>query len=264
MLLVVFGPIVLVAANVEGSVEGLTALNAWLLALFATTLSASCTLMYLEIDAAGEERTREREGRSASLDLHGKMGSGRVSSYEDSGLRFGSTSGFTLQVDVGTTTVSALCVSDPNEIANWLHREVTVRYDTTDPSNAVLLSDAPGVLSSATEGSASESLNPDERLVRQQVLLDELAESGTSARAVVISYEPLGISFNEGLMVVLGVTVLPDGESTFTGTLDAALSHERLANYQVGQSIWVRYDPNDPSRVAIDFEKQGGTTTTLS
>ncbi len=263
-LLVIFVPLVLIAAKLDEP-SGLSfAADAWMMAFIATALSASCTLFYGDLDADWSVREQERTDLSSSLELHGQTRSGHVVSYKDSGMRFGGTCGFTLEIDVGGTTVSAMCESHENEIANWLDREVEVHYDTSNPANAVLLSTSPGSLvGNGTVPRAKDEPTAKERLARQQALLDELADTGTGAKAVVTNYDSTNILLNEdGLLAVLEVTVLPEEGSTFTSTFDAALSYAGLSKYQIGQMIWVRFDPLDTSRVSIDFEKQRGIVST--
>lgn len=104
----------------------------------------------------------------------------------------------------------------------------------------------------------------------QQTLQDRLAEVGLVGRATIRELTETKVEINEeGLMVVLAVTVAPTptpGERTPAEPFDAefvcAVAYSRLDNYRPGKQIWVRYDAENPTIVALDWKQQGGTTST--
>lgn len=137
--------------------------------------------------------------------------------------------------------------------------KASLRYDPQDPSNYEMRL---GYEESPLADSA-------ELIRRQQALQDRLNEVGLVGRATVKELSQTKIDINdEGTMIHLKVMVVPHDKvagapaAPFEAEFDAAVAYSRLKNYQVGQEIWVRYDPQSPATVALDLARQGGTTST--
>ena len=106
----------------------------------------------------------------------------------------------------------------------------------------------------------------DDLLLGQQRLLDQLNETGLVGNAAIRSCAELPIDIQGvGTMVLLHAEIQPwspearvPGES-FEADFLVAIAKARIARYQPGKNIWVRYDPDDHSRVSIDFAREDGT-----
>jgi len=164
--------------------------------------------------------------------------------------------GHTRQIAV-TQVVDMLDLSRAQAGAN-----VTVRYDPARPDHAVIAFDAAPDEAAARPPTDLE-VNAGELLMAQQELQDELEKTGASAAAVVQEIKPLPVDLNNGagVLVLLKAAVKPDDAVAFTAEFPAALARERLPKYQPGERIWVRYDREHPSRVALDWVKQHGTVS---
>lgn len=79
----------------------------------------------------------------------------------------------------------------------------------------------------------------------------ELLEKGTPAPATIVSLAQTGTYLNNHPQVAITLSVaMPDGELR-TVTVRKFLSIVQIAQLQIGRVIEVRYDPADPSKVAI-------------
>jgi hypothetical protein len=80
---------------------------------------------------------------------------------------------------------------------------------------------------------------------RKKILMN-----GVQARAVITRIEDTNVTVNGNPRVKLTLQVQPVGDVAFETTKKMTVS--RLAIPTIGSSMWVRYDPQDRSRVEID------------
>jgi hypothetical protein len=81
----------------------------------------------------------------------------------------------------------------------------------------------------------------------------DILANGIQARAVITEIHDTGVSINNNPRVKLTLQVQPDGELPFEAMKKMTAS--RLSIPDIGTTIWVRYDPNDKSKVEIDQAK---------
>jgi hypothetical protein len=81
----------------------------------------------------------------------------------------------------------------------------------------------------------------------------EIFSYGTSSRAYVTKYIWLGIYVNgQNPAVELEVQVMPSDRPAFTATVYGVIMETSVPKYQVGEEIFVKYDPNNTSKVTIE------------
>ena len=89
-------------------------------------------------------------------------------------------------------------------------------------------------------------------ILRQNEQNVSLAGYGTESKAIVTKYTWLGIYVNgENPYVEIEVEVLPSGGTPFKGKTQAGIKDTSVQKYQPGAEIYVKYDPNDTSKVVI-------------
>jgi hypothetical protein len=82
---------------------------------------------------------------------------------------------------------------------------------------------------------------------------DAIRSTGRSARAIVKSYQWLGVNVNgNNPYAELKVEVLPDDAPAFAGTVKGVVHEQSIGKFQPGQEIYVKYDPYDVTKVTID------------
>lgn len=82
----------------------------------------------------------------------------------------------------------------------------------------------------------------------------DLQTAGVSARAEILETWETGIKVNDEPVIGLKVRVTPAGGVPYEATIQRVLiSQLEIPQFQPGAVIPVRYDPKDPSRVAIDL-----------
>ena len=135
---------------------------------------------------------------------------------------------------------------------------VPVKIDPKDEKNVVIdFSDAPQQ-SNMQQRSASSFNTPQADAVKDDLMKlqkegDMLRITGRSARAIIKKYTWLGIYVNgNNPYSEMELEVLPDDGPSFQCTTKGAISEQSVAKYQPGQEIFVKYDPIDKTKVALD------------
>lgn len=80
-----------------------------------------------------------------------------------------------------------------------------------------------------------------------------LQATGTAAQATILEIWDTGITVNEDPVIGMAVQVYPDtGESWQAKIEKSLISRLDVPRFQPGEIIPVRYDPQNPARVALD------------
>ena len=82
---------------------------------------------------------------------------------------------------------------------------------------------------------------------------ERIKTSGIYCKAVVISFANLNVFVNKSnQMVGIEVRAIPDNKPAFTATVKAVIKEKSIPSIQAGEEIFVRFDLNDKTRVAIE------------
>jgi hypothetical protein len=80
---------------------------------------------------------------------------------------------------------------------------------------------------------------------------NKLLASGVPAQARVLQLADTGVRLNDNPQVKLVLEVHPMGQPAYQVETTSFISMIKLAQVQPGQTVNVRYDPADPSKVAL-------------
>lgn len=81
----------------------------------------------------------------------------------------------------------------------------------------------------------------------------KLMSYGESARAIVTKYTWMGIYVNgNNPAVTLELEVLPESRSSFKATAKGVIMETSVPKFQPGEEIFVKYDPDDISKVTVE------------
>ena len=84
----------------------------------------------------------------------------------------------------------------------------------------------------------------------------QLQKIGIPAKATILKLWDTGITINNDPVIGLEVEVAPEGRSPYVATIKRSLiSRLDVPQFQPRSVIPVRFDPNNPERVAIDVYK---------
>ncbi|MBC7230669.1 MAG: hypothetical protein H5T74_09810 [Actinobacteria bacterium] len=92
-----------------------------------------------------------------------------------------------------------------------------------------------------------------EFLTEQDKRGQEIRATGKPAKAKILNAMSLGINVNgNNPAMTFLLEVQPEGEPPFRGQATGVIAEASVPKYQVGKEIFVKYDPGDKSRVALD------------
>ncbi len=93
----------------------------------------------------------------------------------------------------------------------------------------------------------------DASLLRLDELNEQIIATGQPAQASVLLYQPMGVLVNgNNPFVTLNLEVRPADRDPFMAQAQGFIAEQSVPRYQPGSIIYVRYDPNNITRVAID------------
>ena len=79
----------------------------------------------------------------------------------------------------------------------------------------------------------------------------KVLESGVEAPATIIGIVDTGNRYNDNPEVLIQLNVNPEGVDSFDAEQNTVMSPVDLVKYKPGQAVRVKYDPEDPSIVAV-------------
>ena len=135
----------------------------------------------------------------------------------------------------------------------------TVRYDPNDTSKVAI--ESLGGSSSGSYGDSTQNGGYSQQqvqaiqdeLMRQDQLNQQILSYGTPAKAVILSYQDMNIKVNgNNPAVTLTIEVKPDGAPSFNATVKGVIKDTSVPKYQPGHEVYVKYDPNDLTKVSMD------------
>jgi len=89
------------------------------------------------------------------------------------------------------------------------------------------------------------------RLLRNSSQNRKLLQTGETATAVILELRDTGTTVNDNPQVELVLDVLPTNRSSFRATARTLISRLQTSQVQPGMQVLVKYDPSDPSKVAL-------------
>ena len=91
---------------------------------------------------------------------------------------------------------------------------------------------------------------------------EELQQNGVVAAARIQEVWDTGWTINDNPVIGMKVLVLPADRPAFTATIEkTTVSRIAIPQFQPGKTVPVRYDPNNPALIAVDY---GGSAPAAS
>lgn len=141
---------------------------------------------------------------------------------------------------------------DPND-----RDMISINYDGTNPGGGPGAgynagNSNPGSVMTGPWAGVSQQ-EAERRLVDFDAQGKQILSYGTSARAIVTKYTWLGIYVNgQNPAVQLEVEVMPTDRPAFRATVHGVIMETSVPKYQPGEDIYVKFDPNNTSKVTIE------------
>lgn len=81
---------------------------------------------------------------------------------------------------------------------------------------------------------------------------NRLIETGTPAEAKILSADPTGNIYNDQPQIKLLIEVYPENQPTFQAEVKMVINPIYTPQFQPGNYVQVRYNPDDLSKVAVE------------
>jgi hypothetical protein len=132
--------------------------------------------------------------------------------------------------------------------------ELAVKIDPDDKDKvAIDLTGGAGYSSSASSAGGITQQEAQEMLKKMNDENLRIMAIGESSRALVTNYKWLGVHVNgNNPYVKLDLEVLPESRRPFKAQAEGVISEQSVQKFQPGEEIFVKFDPNDTSKVTID------------
>jgi hypothetical protein len=205
---------------------------------------------------------------SARLQKTGIDGKALIKEVRDTGVTINNNPQVKLIVEIknylGQTYTATLrtLVSRINPFAYQPGMIIPVKIDPKNDNNVVI--DTTGRQVSVNETDNFTASTPpaydatataalQKELEAMQRSNDVVLLTGTSAKAIIKKYTWLGVNVNgNNPYVELVMEVLPSAIPAFEATVKGVVAEQSVHKYQPGQEVFVKYDPLDLTKVAVD------------
>jgi len=131
--------------------------------------------------------------------------------------------------------------------------ELMVKIDPNDKDKAAV--DFAGGVSYGS-GASYAGMNQKEAEAMLQKMNDEnmqITAIGESSRAIVTNYTWFGVNVNgNNPFVSLDLEVIPESRRPFKAQAKGVIAEHSVSKFQAGEEIYVKFDPNDTSKVTIE------------
>jgi hypothetical protein len=191
----------------------------------------------------------------------GIRGTGKVLSISETGTRINNQPLCKLELQVQIpgqvvyTAVTKTVISYLQASQFYTGAEVAVMVDPANHQKLVLLrkEDAAKINNPLVNASPGQIEEFKEKLLELQRENDEIKAIGIYSKAIVTKFTNLGVNINgNNPLASIEIQVLPDNEPAFAATVKNPIKESSVPLFQPGEEIFVKYDPNNKTRVAIE------------
>ena len=129
-----------------------------------------------------------------------------------------------------------------------------VKYDPNNMSKVAIdfSGNSPAGTSYESASDSEDKAQLEDMLLKIDAANQQLMAYGEEAKAIVTKYIPMGINVNgEDPAVTLELKVLPHSREPFNATAKCVILGPRVTKFQPGCEIYVKFDPNDISKVTV-------------
>ncbi|HSZ24201.1 MAG TPA: hypothetical protein VK766_00700 [Cytophagaceae bacterium] len=146
---------------------------------------------------------------------------------------------------------------------------VQIRYDSTalpinpeKPTKKVVIESLGGSIQSSNPSAHDNQIAVAEytaELLKVDSLNSLIRANGISSKAVILtynSYKNLNIKVNgNNPAITIEIEVIPDNKPSFRATASGVIMESSIPKYQPGKIVYIKYDPNDLSKVSMDHSE---------
>ena len=128
-------------------------------------------------------------------------------------------------------------------------QQLEVKIDPANPQHVVIAA----ILTNAGGQPGDNPQQVEQMLLAQEQTYNAVRSMGEAAQATIISATDMNIRINnQGSMMRFRLLVQPASKPPFQAETQGAIGDVARGKYQPGSTIWVKFNPNDQTQVALD------------
>ncbi len=132
-------------------------------------------------------------------------------------------------------------------------QQLEVKIDPADPKKVVISAILAGANLPGAVSSAANAQQVEQMLLAQEQMYNAVRSMGEAAQATIMSVTDMNIRVNDqASMMRFHLLVQPTGKPPFQADTQGSIGNAARAKYQSGCTIWVKFNPNDLTQVALD------------
>lgn len=130
---------------------------------------------------------------------------------------------------------------------------VQVKYDPKNPSK-VAVDTTGGAAVAQTQAANPERVQALQAVLEQMKTMEnDLSVRGVPAKAMILTASDTQVKVNgENPWMTFQLQVQPTDRAPYQATAQGVVGAIAVSKFQPGATVWVKYDPNDPSKVVLD------------
>lgn len=111
-----------------------------------------------------------------------------------------------------------------------------------------------GAANQLTSNASPQQLKElNEKLLEMEAENNRIRSVGIYSKAIVTKFTNMGVNINgNNPLATIEIQVLPENEPAFGAVAKNAIKNSSIPLFQPGEEIFVKYDPNDKTKVAIE------------
>ncbi len=200
---------------------------------------------------------RRMTGPNKQLLATGETAQATVLQMTDTGMRINDNPRVSLLLEVRPANRPAYQV-EVKQVISMLQASqyqpgqlLEVKIDPSDQKKvaitAVLSGGVPGMMGAAQVAQMQQTLLATEQMY------NAVRTMGVPAQAAILAVTDMGVRVGDSAsMMKVSVQVQPTDRPAFRAETQGAISDASRAKYQPGSTVWVKFNPNDLTQVALD------------
>jgi hypothetical protein len=133
--------------------------------------------------------------------------------------------------------------------------QLHVMVDPADNQKVEIMNatDAKGENNPLSNASPQQMEELKQKLTEMQKEHESIKAIGIYSKAIVTKFTNMGVNVNgNNPLASIEIQVMPDNEPAFAATVKGAIKNSSIPLYQPGEEIFVKFDPNNKTRVTIE------------
>ena len=189
----------------------------------------------------------------------GESAPATIVQMSDTGMRINDNPRVSLVLEVHPATRPAFRV-EVKQVISMLQasqyqpgQQVEVKFDPANPQKVVIAAIISGASGMPGGMPGTNAQQVEQMLLTQEQTYNAIRSMGEGAQATILAVTDMNVRVNDqASMKRLQLVVQPTNKPSFQAETQGAISDVARDKYQPGKTVWVKFNPNDLTQVALD------------